>query len=154
MPIEIVSLFKQRSKYLKALEYEYLKRFSKQFNLTITEIDPKVSASLSLSQKRKCYTDALLKRIKPGSLLILLDENGSNFTSAKLATYIQNKLNHNSKRLYLAIGGSYGWDDEIKENNQLISLSSLTLPATLARLVLIEQLYRVYTLIEGVPYHK
>lgn len=83
-----------------------------------------------------------------------MDERGKLLTSVELSEYVR-KAQNQSRDLVFAIGGDEGLSDAVKQRaNLTLSLSKMTLPHRLARVVLVEQIYRAYTLIRGEPYHK
>ena len=85
---------------------------------------------------------------------MLLDEFGSELTSVEFAQYVNNKMQLSIKNLVFVVGGAYGFADEIKKiSQQSISLSKLTFPHQLVRLIFLEQLYRVFTIIRNEKYH-
>ncbi|MCF8236629.1 MAG: 23S rRNA (pseudouridine(1915)-N(3))-methyltransferase RlmH [Saprospiraceae bacterium] len=96
----------------------------------------------------------LLKKILPGDMIILLDEQGEHFNSRGFASYLDQLRLKSPKRLIFILGGAYGFKDEIKSRSAgLLSLSSLTFNHQLARIVFLEQLYRGMTILNGHPYH-
>ena len=96
----------------------------------------------------------LLNALKPNDHLILLDERGRHLTSIAFANHIQNKLNLLPARMIFAIGGAYGFSEDVyKRSNFSLALSNMTLPHQLARLVFVEQLYRAFSIINNHPYH-
>ena len=104
---------------------------------------PKVSA-------KEVKNEAMLKKELQGTAtVILLDQKGEIMTSEALAGIIKN-----NQGITFAIGGVEGFSEIIKEKKQLISLSNMTLPHQMARLVLTEQVYRAFTIIKNEPYHK
>ena len=83
-----------------------------------------------------------------------MDEKGKQFSSKKYSDFIQSKLNSGKKNLVFVIGGAFGFSDEIKKKaSDLISLSTLTFPHQLAKLIFCEQLYRAFTILKGEKYH-
>ena len=97
----------------------------------------------------------MLANVPAGDFLILLDERGKNLSSQELADQVQKAMNNSISSFSFAIGGALGWDEVArKKSNLCLSLSKLTLPYQIARLVVVEQIYRVVTLIKGIPYHK
>lgn len=90
---------------------------------------------------------------RPGELIIALDESGENFTSNGLAQFL--KKHELTKDILFILGGPEGLNPEIiNKADYRLSLSPLTFTSQLARLILIEQIYRAYTIIKGVKYHK
>ncbi|MBK8846927.1 MAG: 23S rRNA (pseudouridine(1915)-N(3))-methyltransferase RlmH [Bacteroidetes bacterium] len=96
---------------------------------------------------------AFERQIARDEYLIILDDKGKSYTSEKFAQQIQSLANRSSKVCFL-IGGAYGVDQELKQKaNELLSLSTFTLPHQLARLVLSEQIYRALSIINNSKYH-
>jgi len=95
-----------------------------------------------------------IKKETNGFKIILLDEHGKEFTSKELANYLEKNKN-NSENLAFFIGGPDGHEKEIKElSSNLISLSKLTLPHDLAMIILVETLYRSFSILQNHPYHR
>jgi 23S rRNA (pseudouridine1915-N3)-methyltransferase len=105
-------------------------------------------------EARRDEGERLLALKGPGEDVVALDERGKALDSRELAQLVGSAQN-GSRDLLFAIGGDEGLDDTVRKGARLVfSLSRLTLPHRLARLVLIEQLYRAFTLLKGEPYHK
>lgn len=97
---------------------------------------------------------ALLSKLGPRDVLVALDERGKALGSVEFARWLQTQQ-ANGRDLACAIGGDEGLSDAVRARAGLIlSLSAMTLPHRLARLVLMEQLYRAFTIVRGEPYHK
>ncbi|MBO7627213.1 MAG: 23S rRNA (pseudouridine(1915)-N(3))-methyltransferase RlmH, partial [Paludibacteraceae bacterium] len=87
-------------------------------------------------------------------LMILLDENGTEFTSVGFSEYLQKKMNAGGKRLVFLIGGPYGFSPNVyKRANGKVSLSKMTFSHQMIRLIFVEQIYRAFTILKGEPYH-
>ena len=96
---------------------------------------------------------SILARLQPGDFLVALDERGREYDSVGLAGEIK-KLNESGNRLVFAIGGPFGLSRKVRERaDLLLSLSKLTFTHEMARLILLEQLYRAMTIIRGKVYH-
>jgi 23S rRNA (pseudouridine1915-N3)-methyltransferase len=103
-------------------------------------------------EQKKYETTILINKLSKNSWVICLDETGIHQTSIEFSQVI-NK--HRSKNIDFVIGGAYGLDKSIKDKaNMLLSLSNMTLPHKLAKLILIEQIYRSYTILQNHPYNK
>jgi 23S rRNA (pseudouridine1915-N3)-methyltransferase len=103
---------------------------------------------------KKFEAKKILKNLDQSDYLILLDERGKEFTSTAFATFLESKEMENRKHLVFLIGGSYGFDQSIYDLASLkISLSKMTLPHQIARLLMIEQLYRAFTIRRNESYH-
>lgn len=104
--------------------------------------------------RRAAECGALLAATRPDDAVVLLDERGAQPTSVQLAQMMQTRMNSGVKRLVMVIGGPYGFTKELygRADAQL-ALSRLTMTHEMARLVLVEQLYRAMTILRGEKYH-
>jgi 23S rRNA (pseudouridine1915-N3)-methyltransferase len=99
------------------------------------------------------WAERLKARTSPG--LVLLDERGKLFSSETLANWLSQQRDHGRQRLVFALGPADGWPDEDRRRaDLLLSLSPMTLPHELARVLISEQLYRAFTILAGHPYHR
>lgn len=115
--------------------------------------DIKNTRNLSMKEVQEKEGQILLKRLKPGDFMILLDERGKEFHSISFAEYL-NGLEGRVKHLLFVIGGPYGFSEEVyKKADASLSLSKLTFSHQLVRVIFMEQLYRAYTILKGEPYH-
>ena len=98
--------------------------------------------------------ERLLEKIPPAAFVIVLDERGTPRTSEQLADLLERHMLDGTGEVVLVIGGAYGLSEAVRRRaGLLLSLSALTLPHQLARLLLCEQLYRAFTIIRHEPYH-
>ncbi|MEK6556268.1 MAG: 23S rRNA (pseudouridine(1915)-N(3))-methyltransferase RlmH [Bdellovibrionota bacterium] len=99
-------------------------------------------------------SEILLKALQKGDTLILFDERGKKKTSVEFAKLLEKEIEMTPTRICLVIGGPYGFSDEIKQKAKLaLSLSDLTFNHHLAQIVALEQIYRAFTIMKGLPYH-
>lgn len=149
--IKIICSGKIKENYLKDAIVEYSKRISKYDKLEIIEL-PDYDYDLKKTlQKEK---ENILKNINLKDYNILLDLNGKNYTSLELADKLD-KVRITNSNITFIIGGSYGVDDEIKKIvNERISFSKLTFPHQLFRVILLEQIYRCFKIMNHEEYHK
>ncbi len=155
MNIKLIAIGKTDNKSLQALIDEYSKRLSFyiKFDLEIIP-DIKNVKNLSENQQKEKEGELILAKITPTDQMILLDENGSTFSSMKFADYLQKKMNSGVKTLVFVIGGPYGFSDEVYKKAQgKVSLSEMTFSHQMVRLFFIEQLYRGFTILRNEPYH-
>ena len=97
----------------------------------------------------------LLSNVKAGDHLILLDAGGGGMSSEGLAKFVSDHRMRGTKRLIFAIGGPDGVRGDVRSRaNRTLGLSPMTLPHELTQAILLEQLYRAFTIIKGEPYHK
>ena len=120
----------------------------------VTLPDVKRSRGMTEAQQKAAEGRLMLAALRPGDCLMLLDERGKELTSRQLAELIQRKACSLPGRLVLAIGGPYGFSDEVYARaDGKLSLSRMTFPHELARAILAEQVYRAMTILRGEPYH-
>lgn len=134
---------------------DYMKRLSFYVRFEMMELpDIKNVKSLSESQQKDKEGELILSKLTPTDQLILLDENGKNFSSVGFSQELQKKMNSGVKTLVFVIGGPYGFSDAVYSKAQgKISLSAMTFSHQMVRLFFIEQVYRAFTILKGEPYH-
>jgi 23S rRNA (pseudouridine1915-N3)-methyltransferase len=114
----------------------------------------KNTGSLLPAKLKQEESAMILSSLKPDDWLVALDENGKSFSSRRMASFLQDRGNESVKRLIFLIGGAYGLDESILRKSKLHwSLSELTFPHQLVRLILAEQLYRACTIGRNEKYH-
>jgi len=155
MKIQLWSVGKESDSYIKAGVDDFTKRLTRYFPTEWTIIPPqKNAATLSQPDLKKKEADSILGLLTKDDFLVALDEHGKQFTSGNLAQFIQTRANSGGKNLVFLIGGVYGLDPGVLARaDHRWSLSQLTLPHQLVRLVLAEQLYRACTILRNEKYH-
>lgn len=159
MKITIIAVGKLKEKYLKEGIAEYSKRLSRFCDLEIIEVEdeqaPENLSPVGEAQVKRKEAEKILKRVKEGSFPIVLDVKGEKVDSEAFASKMQSFFLSGNSHFTFIIGGSLGLGDElIKIARFRVSLSNLTFPHQLVRLILLEQLYRVFKIINGETYHK
>lgn len=155
MNIKLIAIGKTDNKNLQSLIEEYSKRLSFyiKFDLEIIP-DIKNVKNLSESQQKEKEGELILSKITATDQLILLDENGKNFSSIAFSDELQKKMNSGIKTLVFVIGGPYGFSETVYNKAfGKISLSQMTFSHQMVRLFVIEQLYRGFTILKNEPYH-
>ena len=153
MRVTILSIGKFENSPHKAVFENYLKRL--KWKVELKEIDLKNSNNLSDSEKKRDEAMLILKTLKPSSKLIACDENGKQFKSRDFAKLLSGFAVQGDSDLTFVIGGSDGLGEEVlKKAAVKISFGLATMPHLMVRSILIEQLYRAQTIIEGHPYHR
>ncbi|MCP3139077.1 23S rRNA (pseudouridine(1915)-N(3))-methyltransferase RlmH [Pyxidicoccus sp. QH1ED-7-1] len=133
---------------------EYARRLGHYTRFELVELPEASGKKLKPGDAKAAEADAILAKRKPQDWLVALDERGSLLDSVELSRYV-GKAQTGAKDLLFVIGGDEGLDTRVREAANLsLSLSKMTLPHRLARVVLIEQLYRAFTILKGEPYHK
>lgn len=159
MSIKVIAVGKIKENYLKEGINEYLKRLQPYVKTEIIEVnDSSVSLNPNDSEIRKVkYTEGqrVLKYVKDTDFVINLDLNKKELESPEFAKYIDNKFTLGHSNLVFIIGGSYGLSDELKNRaNDSISLSKMTFLHQMTRLILLEQIYRSFKILNNETYHK
>jgi len=155
MKITLLTIGKTVDAYLLEGLAIYEKRLQHYTNYVRKELpDVKNAKSLSCEQLKIQEGKTLLRQLSDTDELILLDVNGAEYSSEKWADFLQKKLLNSSKSLVFAVGGAYGFSDEIYQRaSEKIALSQMTFSHQMVRLIFTEQLYRAFTIINGEPYH-
>lgn len=159
MKIVIIAVGKIKEKSLKGLIEEYAKRLSRFCDLKIEEVDDEQAAEnlsrAQMLQVKRIEADRVVKRLKEGTLLVVLDVKGEKMDSEAFAEKIQSFLISGRSHITFVIGGTLGLYEELIQRADLrLSLSDMTFPHQLARLILLEQLFRAFKIINKEPYHK
>lgn len=158
MNIKIYCIGKIKEQYLKDGIAEYLKRLSPYAKTEIIEVmDSKVKDNpndFDITKAKNEEGDRVLKLIK-NDYLIGLDLNKKEPTSEEFAEFIQQKFVEGGSSISFVIGGSYGLSESLKKRcNSSISLSKLTYLHQMTRLILLEQIYRAFKILNNETYHK
>lgn len=150
MKFRFIWIGKTKDKNWRALQEEYLSRLSHFVKCEITEIkDSAAHEGLEIESKR------ILEKSNQSNFVCLLDVKGRSISSHDLAEKVERWQNRGIKEIAFVIGGAEGVSSEVVEKADFsLSLSFLTLTHDMARVVLLEQLYRAYTIIKGFPYQK
>lgn len=155
MKIVLLLTGKTNDKHILSLINEYQKRINKYCSFTISETpDIKFTTATTPEIIREKEFIVQQKYIRQDSYIVLLDETGKQYTSQKFADFITQKQLANIKQLVFVIGGSYGFSKSLYSiSKEKISLSSMTFPHQLVRLIFTEQLYRAFTILNNELYH-
>lgn len=159
MKITVVTVGKIKEKYLKDAIDEYSKRLSKYCKLEIVEVadekTPDNASSVVEDAIRSKEAERILKYIKDDAYVITLEINGKQLTSEELADKVDKLGVQGVSHIIFVIGGSIGLGKEVlKRSDFALSFSKMTFPHQLMRVILLEQVYRSYRIINGEPYHK
>ena len=159
MKITLITVGKIKEKYLKDAIAEYSKRLSKYCKLEIIEVaDEKTpdQASENVEQQiRKKEGERILRYVKEDAYVITLEIGGTMLDSVAFAKKIETLGVQGKSYIIFIIGGSIGLgEDVLKRSDYGLSFSKMTFPHQLMRVILLEQLYRSYRIIEGAPYQK
>ena len=149
--IKIITVGKLKEEYFKEAVKEYLKRLSKYTKIELIEVpDEDYDIKKTLLKEK----ESILKYISEKDYIITLEIEGKELTSIELSKKINDTLITNSDITFI-IGGSYGLHEDIKKiSNYALSFSKMTFPHQLFRIMLLEQIYRSYKIINNETYHK
>lgn len=157
--ITLISVGRLKEDFFKAAEKEYAKRLGGFCDLKIIEVNQKqlpsnpsdgqIEAALSLE------ADEIISKIPKGSEIITLCIEGKLYSSEELSQVIENNANMGSGNIAFIIGGSFGLSETVKAKSKIrLSMSKMTFPHRLARIMLLEQIYRAFQIGAGTKYHK
>ena len=155
MKIELFVVGKTNHNYLSPGIQGYLKRINRYIQFSIRCIsDAKNTKNLSQQQQKNAEGQNILVAIDNSDYVVLLDEHGKEYKSIEFASLIDKKMQTVAKRLVFVVGGPYGFSEDVyKRANEKISLSKMTFPHDLIRLIFVEQLYRAFSILNHEPYH-
>ncbi len=155
MQIRLIAVGKTDHSAIQTLLEEFIKRlgFYIKFELEIIP-DLKNSKNLSEAAQKEKEGELILKKVQSSDELVLLDEQGKQYSSVDFSDYLQKKMNSGLKQLIFVIGGPYGFSESVYHRaNGKISLSKMTFSHQMVRVFFVEQLYRAFTILKNEPYH-
>jgi 23S rRNA (pseudouridine1915-N3)-methyltransferase len=153
--IKLLFIGKENLEELQNASQDYISKIN-NYNSFETEAIPYLKNTKSISQElqKKQEGTLFLKKITSQDVVVLLDECGQIFSSVAFSQFIQQRLNSGCKNVIFLIGGAYGFSEELYNRaNFTLSMSKMTFPHKIARLLFVEQLYRAFTILKGEPYH-
>ena len=155
MKIQVWSIGKDNDPYIRDGIAIFQKRLQHYVDFELRLIPTvKQAASLSIPELKKQEARIITDMLQPQDYLVALDKHGKMMTTLQLSDFLQQRTNAGTRQLVLLIGGAFGLDPVILQRAQLkLSLSSLTFPHQLVRLILTEQLYRAYSVLHNEKYH-
>lgn len=155
MQIDLITVGKRMPTWIESGFKEYAKRLPKNINFKLIEINPAIRGKNNSAENYKLKEEENINTtLAANSLIIALDEHGKSISSQTLANQLQN-WNDENKHISFIIGGADGLSDAIKKKaHQLWSLSEMTLPHGLVRVMMVEQIYRAWTITQNHPYHR
>ncbi len=154
MKITLIQVGKTNENYIQTGIKEYQKRLKNYIvfeEITVAEAKNKKK---TIKEQKAEEAKNILKEIKGGDLVILLDEKGKEYSSPEFANFLQKKMNQSPKRIVFILGGPFGFDQSIYQQfNQKFALSQMTFTHQMVRLFFIEQIYRGFAILNNSPYH-
>ena len=157
--ITIISVGRLKEEFFKSAEREYVKRLGGFCDLKIIEVNqqqlPANPSAGQIEVALESEAEEILSKIPKGSEIITLCIEGKLYSSEELSNIIENNANMGSGSMTFVIGGSFGLSDTVKNKSKVrLSMSKMTFPHRLARIMLLEQIYRAFQIEIGSRYHK
>lgn len=155
MQIDLIAVGKKMPTWIESGFKEYAKRLPKNINFKLIEITPATrSKNNNADNYKQKEQEKIEAALSPKSIIIALDERGKSINSQQLANQLQT-WNDDNQHISLIIGGADGLSESLKKKaTQLWSLSAMTLPHGLVRVMMAEQIYRAWTITQNHPYHR
>ena len=155
MTIELILIGKTDLKEIASLMELYVRRVNHYCRFAVTTLpDVRNTRSLTKRQQRAAEGEAILRQLRDGDYVVLLDERGEEMRSVEFAAWLQKRLNSGLRRLVLVIGGPYGFSEEVYARaDGRLSLSRMTFSHQIVRAIFAEQIYRAFTILHNEPYH-
>lgn len=155
MKLKIICMGKTREQFIQDGIAKYLRYLGHYAEVELKELkEEKIGDLKDAPLIRKKEAEKIAKATTTGTLLVALDERGQEFTSHEFATFMNGALESGVREIAFVLGGAMGLDESVTGRaNKVMALSRWTLTHEMARLVLLEQLYRAFTIIKGKTYH-
>lgn len=156
MKIKIIALGKVHEQYLKDGINDFIRRIAPYTTIEVAELQPVEIKDINLKAKAlDMEAEKILSYIKPSSYVITLEIKGKPITSEDFSNQIKEIINSGVNELVFVIGSSYGLSPKVSERADFkLSLSNMTFLHNFARLILVEQIYRAFKIMNGEIYHK
>ena len=153
--ISIVAVGKIKEKSLSQLIEEYKKRIGAYSKIEIIEVSDEPNDRLSDEKVKEIEGQRIIKQLKKDSYVILLSLKGKQMDSIKFSREIEKINTYNSSHITFVIGGSVSVSEQVEQRaDLLLKLSEMTFPHNIARLLILEQIYRAYKILNNETYHK
>jgi 23S rRNA (pseudouridine1915-N3)-methyltransferase len=154
MRIDIVAVGQRQPAWTDAAVLDYLARFPADFAVRLLEVKAEPRTGQAAARVLRAEAERVRDATAPATLVVALDERGQDWTSTRMAEQL-GRWRDAAERPAFVIGGADGLDEEVKRAARVqLRLSSFTLPHALARVVLVEQLYRAWSILARHPYHR
>lgn len=155
MTIKLITIGRTDQAYLQQGIHEYIGRIMHFANISVVEL-PNVRQTKNMKPNEVCRREGevLQRELSKSDVIILLDEKGKQYNSREMASWFNKVMVSGPREISFVCGGAYGFSEDIyKLAHYLISLSKLTFTHQMVRLIFLEQLYRCFTMLKGIPYH-
>ncbi len=152
MKVELIFVGKTSDPASKTGVDEYIKRIKNYIPVTVTIINP--SANKNTAKAISEESASILEKLKSSDFVVLLDENGQQFSSREFAVMFNKWMVRSISRVVFITGGAFGVSDDLKKkSHQIMSLSKMTFTHQMVRMILAEQIYRAMTILRNENYH-
>ncbi|RMD96545.1 MAG: 23S rRNA (pseudouridine(1915)-N(3))-methyltransferase RlmH [Calditrichaeota bacterium] len=140
---------------LRAAADDFQNRLKHYVDLKIVELKDVPAKNKTVTQVQEAESSRILENLPPRSYLVVLDRSGKQVSSSEFANFIEQRRLHGPKVLAFAIGGPHGFSRTLLQRaDWVLSLSKMTFPHEQTRVILLEQIYRAFTILKGEKYHK
>ena len=155
MKVQFWVIGKTTDTYLLPGIDNYIKRLKRYCQFEYVELPAaKIGKNATKEETKLKEESAVLERLEKSDFLVVMDENGKEYSSKKFANFLLDHQMRGTKRLVFLIGGAYGFSDKVYDRaNSKVALSQMTFTHQMVRLIFTEQLYRAYTITKGEKYH-
>jgi 23S rRNA (pseudouridine1915-N3)-methyltransferase len=154
MRIDIVAVGLRQPDWADQAVQDYLARFPRDFEVTLREVRPEPRGQQPVERILKAEAERLQQACSAATCVVALDERGADWTTERLARQL-GQWRDAAEHVAFVIGGPDGLCDSVRSAARMqLRLSSMTLPHALARVVLAEQMYRVWSILANHPYHR
>lgn len=156
MKITILNVGRVRQSFVREGEEEYIKRLrGTPCAVNLLELGLEVPDSMGAKEVMEREGGEVVKKLDGYDFIVVLDERGKEISSQAFSQFVDKRMQAGTRSLVFVIGGAFGFSEKVRQRaDYVLSLSQLTLPHQLTRLVLVEQIYRAHTLLRGISYHK
>jgi len=155
LKVKLLLVGKTREKHWLEGIHQYEVRLKNYANFERIEIpDIKSRSNLSFEEIKKKEGELILGKLSKSAQLVLLDNNGKQYSSMEFSKFLQGKMLASTKELFFVVGGAYGFSEAVYNRaQQKFSLSKMTFSHQIVRVIFLEQLYRAYSILNNSPYH-
>lgn len=154
MRVTLIAVGKLKEPHFRDACAEYLKRLGPYASVVVTEIDDR-DVSADESRALAAEGEAILKAVPASAHVVVLDSRGAEKTSEEFSAWLADRMGSGSPDIAFVVGGAAGLDARVLSRaSERLSLGRMTLPHQLARVVLLEQVYRAFRILRGEPYHR
>ena len=155
MTVELWTLGKSKDAWLKEGIDVFTKRIPHLTSFSYSELDgPRLSPKPTADQVKSAESAYILAKLKSTDQLYLFDENGKAFTSRGFSEFLEQLQHRGGSRIIFLIGGAFGFSESLYQRAQgKVRLSNMTFSHQVVRIMALEQLYRGYSILRGLPYH-